>query len=189
MAVASTNTAELLFTSTEPAWEAGVELSQGMQTALFTSRSGLEQRQQRRIRGAYSIEYRIYHDKAAAALRLARNRAETVTAVVVPMWTEEAVLASLASNTATVSRTATEDWFSVGDYILLINGTTRQFRQIASYGVSLQALVLESDAGALAFPNGSRVIPCRICARKSGDSEMDFPSEDAVEEQVAYMTL
>lgn len=189
MAIPTTETAEVLFSSTEPAWEAGVDLTQAMQTAMTTSRAGLEQRQQKRIRGIWQIAFTIFHDMASAAARRLRSIAETQTAVVVPFWTEEAILASLVGNVATISRRSTVDWFAPGDYVLLIDGTTSQFRVIASQGSTDQELNLVALTGAIAFPNLSRIIPCRVCSRENGDAEMVFPSEDAVEEKVSYVTL
>lgn len=189
MAIPTTNTAEVLFSSQQPAWERGVELIQGMTSTMFTSRAGLEQRQQKRMRGQWSMRYVTFHDRAAAATRRTRNRAEIAAPVVVPFWPERAILSSLVTNTATISRTATEDWFVIGDYIFLTDGTDSQFRQITAYGISQQALVLLPLVGAVAFGAGTKVYPCRTCVRERGESEFTIASEDATEEAVTYVTL
>lgn len=189
MAIPSTSTAEVLFVSREPAWEKGVELIQSMVSSVFTSRAGLEQRQQRRHRGHFTIRYTTYDTAATALERWRRTQAELASPLIVPFWTESATLASLASNTATISRTATDDWFVVGDYIFITDGTVGQFRTIAGYGISLQALQLVPITGAVAFAPGSRVYPCRACERGGGKAEAKLTHEASREEDVTYNTL
>lgn len=189
MAIPSTNTAEVLFVSREPAWEHGIELTQSMVTNIFTSRAGLEQRQQRRDRSHWTMRYKTYDAAATAIERWQRTQAELAAPLVVPFWTESAALASLSGNTATISRTATVDWFAVGDYIYITDGEQSQFRTIASYGVSLQALVLDALTGAIAFDPDARVYPCRICERGGGKADSRSIHEASREEDVTYSTL
>lgn len=191
MAIPSTNTATLLFSSQQPAWEAGVELTQAMTTRLFTSRAGLEQRQQARMRSAWKMKYTIHLDRAALPTRDARNRAEIATAVVVPLWPERATIAAMTADLVTISRTATDDFFSIGDYIYLHDPTTNvgQFRVVTGYGVSLQALELETLSGTVVFDPGANAYPCRICSRQGGTAEQTDENDFAIEEEVSYATL
>jgi hypothetical protein len=189
MAIPSTTTVDLLFVSREPAWENGVELIQSMVSGVFTSRSGLEQRQQRIGRGHWTMRYRTYDVAATALSRWKRTQAELAAPLVVPFWPEGGTLASLASDVATISRTATEDWFLVGDYIFITNGTVGQFRTIAGYGISLQALELEEVDDPVAFSPGARVYPCRLCERGGGKAEAMILHEASRQEEVTYNTL
>lgn len=189
MAIPTTDSVPLLFSSQEPAWERGVDLMQMMTTSVITSRAGLEQRQQLRHRGQFQISFMIYHDADSSDARWARNLAETQGGVVVPFWTEEAILATMVGNTITISRRSTPDWFTPGDYVLLTDGTQSQFRQISSVGATDQELNLVAMTGGIDFADLSRVIPCRICIREQGASEIGFPGEASGEERVSFVTL
>lgn len=189
MAIPSTTTATTLFSSQRPAWEKGVELVQGHQTRLFTSRAGLEQRQQSRIRSQWRMRFTCFFDAADRAAREARNRAELVAPVVVPFWTEEALISTMATNSVTISRTATDDWFAVGDYIYLTDGTVGQFRTVAGYGVSLQQLTLEAISGEVIFSALDLVYPCRLCVRDGGSADVAEDNDFTVEDDVRYITL
>jgi hypothetical protein len=189
MALPSTSNSQLLFTSTPPAWELGVEMTQAHQTRLFTSRSGLEQRQQSRQRSQIKINYSCYFSHAARVEREERSRAEIVSPVVVPIWTEQAYVASMLANAVTIDRTATPDWFEVGDYLYLTNGTQGQFRLITGYGVSLQVIQLEPIDPAVIFNAGAAVIPCRICTRGGGMFELSEPNDFSLREEIIYDTL
>lgn len=189
MAIPSTSTVSLLFVSREPAWEKGVELTQNLVATIFTSRAGLEQRQQRRDRSHWSMRYTTYDDQTTALERWQRTQAELAAPLVVPFWTEGATLLALASDTATISRTATEDWFLEGEYIFITDDSQGQFRIISGYGVSLQALELVPDEDAIAFTAGAKVYPCRICERGGGKADARLIHEASREEDVVYHTL
>lgn len=191
MAIPSTSTLDPLFSSQQPAWEYGVELTQGHATRLFTTRAGMEQRQQSRLRSQWRMLYTIHLDGDSLATRDARNRAEIAAAVVVPFWPERAIVAAMVSNSVTISRTATEDWFAVGDYVYLYDPDldVGQFRVVAGYGVSLQQLTLEPHGTELIFAAGTQAFPCRLCVRDGGRAEHEDQNSFAVQEEVAYVTL
>jgi len=189
MAIPSTTTNALLFSSQEPAWERGVELALGQSTRVFTSRSGLEQRQQGRMRSQLSLRYSAFFDPAGKRIREERNRAEIANPVVVPFWSEAATIGSMTTNAATISRTATPDWFVIGDYVYITDGTDAQFRIISGYGVSLQALQFEAMTGSITFAASSLIYPCRICVRDGGSSESMETNDFSTMEEVRYTTL
>lgn len=189
MALPSTSNSTLLFSSTQPAWERGVELVQGHQTRLFTSRSGLEQRQQGRIRSQCGLSFYAYFSQADAPERDERMRAELVSPVVVPFWTEEARVVSMTSTSVTITRAATIDWFAAGDYIYLWDGLNGQFRMVTGQGATDQILTLEAVGAPVIFGANSAVYPCRICVRTAGLVEYREDSDFAVEEDVRYTTL
>jgi len=189
MAIPTTNTAVTLFSSQRPAWEKGIEMVQGHATRLFTSRAGLEQRQQGRLRSQWKLSYTCYLDGLEREERDRRNRAELVAPVVVPFWPEEAIVSAMLSNSVTISRTATDDWFAIGDYIYLTDGTTGQFRVISGYGVSLQQLTLEAVGSEVLFSGGDLVYPCRLCIRDGGMAEHIDDTDFSLSEEVRYLTL
>ena len=107
MAIPSTTTAATLYVTREPAWEHGVELTQSLVTSLFTSRAGLEQRQQLRDLSHWTMRYTTYDAKTTERARWERTQAELAAPLVVPFWPEGAFLISLVGDTATITRTAT----------------------------------------------------------------------------------
>lgn len=190
MAVPSTSNSTLLFSSQRPAWERGIELVQAQQSRVFTTRSGLEQRQQGRLRSHWTLSFYAYFSQEETAIREERTRAEMVSAVVVPFWSEQARVASTMTSTSlTITRTATDDWFAVGDYVYISDGLNGQFRVVSGYGVSLQVLTLATHPAPVIFGVGSEVYPCRICSRAGGLVEHRDDSDFALEEDIRYQTL
>lgn len=189
MALPSTSNSTLLFSSQPPAWERGVQLVQAHQTRIFTSRSGLEQRQQGRVRSQFNLSFYAYFAQNEVAEREERMRAELVAPVVVPFWTEQARVVSMTSTSVTITRAATVDWFAAGDYIYLNDGLNGQFRLVTGQGATDQILTLETTGAPVIFGAGSAVYPCRVCSRAAGLVEHQEPSDFAVEEDVRYITL
>lgn len=189
MALPSTTTQTLLFSSQLPAWERGIELTQGQATRLFTSRAGMEQRQQGRLRSQWRMSYTAIIPKAQRRTRDLRNRAELVAPVVVPFWPEQTIISAMTSNLITIGRTATEDWFAIGDYIYITDGVDAQFRIVSGYGISLQQLSLEAITGEIVFGTDAVVYPCRKCIREGGAAEQTDENDFTLVEDVRYVSL
>ncbi len=182
------NTAEApVFLTTPPAWERGVELEQVMDTAVFTSRAGLEERQQRRQRAAYRIEFTAVYDAAALATRNTAAALEMAAPLVVPFWTERCLTTSgIVSNVVNIDRDPDSDWFVPGDWIFFDSPTQgQQFRQIAS--VADAALTLSGSG--TAFNSGTPVYPCRRCLRDGQRAEWIPPSDGNASEAMKFATL
>lgn len=189
MALPSTTTQTVLFSSQEPAWERGIELTQGQSTRLFTSRAGMEQRQQGRLRSQWRMAYTCIIPASQRRTRDLRNRAELVAPVVVPFWPEQTAVAAMVSNSLTIGRTATEDWFAVGDYLFITNGVDSQFRVVSGYGVSLQQLTLEAITPEIIFGTDAVVYPCRLCIREGGQADQQDENDFSLVEDVRYISL
>ncbi len=174
--IASTADAALFITTT-PAWEFGVDVTQTMETSVFKSRAGLEERKQRRQRCAWSIQWVAALDSAATKARDAIAAAEQNAAFIVPFWTERALTTTaIVANVVTIDRAPNADWFVPGDYVLITDGATTQFRLISS--VAGSALTL--NAG-YAFDSGAKVYPCRKCFREGQATEWIPPGANATE--------
>ena len=191
MAIPSTGTVSPIFTTTGPAWEAGVTLAQNMVSDVSTSRSGLEQRQQRSARGRWKITYVAKLNQTERSARERRARAEVVSPVWVPFWTEAGLTATaIVANTFSMDREWSLDFFSPGDWVLFDSPTQgQQFRQIDSIGITAQELVLVAMTGAIAFDPLTRIFPCRLCTRDNGGAEFQAASEITHTERLTYSTL
>jgi hypothetical protein len=194
MAIPSTKNTTPLFVTRAPAWEKGVELEQNMGGHIDTSRSGLEQRQQRRFRSGWKMTYRAALDGTTAKQREARARAEIVAPLWVPFWTEKGITANpmtvMAPNTLNLDRIVTQDFFTVADYVLLRHPTLGdEFRRIEDWGVNSQQIILEALGGAILFPALTAIYPCRLCVRSQGMAEMQRHHVDSTTESLTYATL
>lgn len=157
-----------VFISRAPSWELQVELEQAMETAVFTSRSGLEERQQRRSRSLWTMEYSAVLQPAELAARRASAITESNAPCVVPFWTERCyTTTAIVANVVGIDRLPDADFFADGDYCYLSQNGTGQFRQIdTSSGNNLTLVAL---IGAVAFTTGAKIWPCRLCARQPFD--------------------
>ena len=184
--IPTTEDAEV-FISTPPAWERGVELEQMMDTAVFTSRSGLEERQQRRQRGAYRLDYTAVYNAAELSARNAAAALEMAAPLVVPFWTERCQTTSgIVANVVTIDRTPDADWFVAGDWIFFDSATQgRQFRKIAS----VAGANLTLSGSGTAFNSGTPVYPCRRCLRDNQRAEWIPPADGNASEAMKFATL
>lgn len=176
-----------VFLTTAPAWDRGVELEQLMDTAVFTSRAGLEERQQRRQRAAFRIEFTAVYDAAGLAARNTAAALEMASPLVVPFWTERCLTTSgIVANVVTIDREPDSDWFVPGDWVFFDSPTQgQQFRQIASVAGSDLTL---SGSGT-AFSAGTPVYPCRRCLRDGQRAEWIPPSDGNASEAMKFATL
>jgi hypothetical protein len=172
-----------------PAWEAGVEFEQAMDTDVFRSRAGLEQRQQRRQRGRYLLDYTTRLSAAEALTRDVLAASENVGPLIVPFWTRAARTDSpIIANVVTIDYAPDGDFFSDGDYVFFDSPSQgEQFRLIA--GTAGSSLTLVADGGAIAFVTGTRVYPCRRCIYEAGRAEWAPESREATSEKLRFITL
>lgn len=176
------------FVTTAPAWEHGVDLEQAMDTSVFMTRAGLEERQQRRQRGKYSLSYKSQMARSAGRARDAAAAAAAATGLIVPFWTEPALATTdLTADTVTIDRTPDADWFTAGDWVFFTDPTLGdEFREIAS--VSGDTLTLVALGGSKAYLTGVTVYPCRACVRATR-AEWQQDDIDASEESHKFSTL
>lgn len=176
------------FVSAKPAWEHGVELEQALNTTIFQTRAGLEERQQRRQRGQFTISYKTQMDRTAGRARDAAAAAAATSAQIVPFWTEPATATTdLVADAVTIDRTPDADWFTAGEWILFVDATLGdEFREIAS--VSGDTLTLVALGGSKDYLTGVTVYPCRACVR-AGRAEWMRDDADATEESHKFSTL
>lgn len=176
-----------VFITTPPAWEKGIELEQMADTSVFTSRAGLEERQQRRQRCGFKIEYSAVYDAAGLAARNQSAAAEMASPLVVPFWTERCLTTSgIVANVVTIDRDPDSDWFVPGDWVFFDSPTQgQQFRQIAS----VAGADLTLSGSGTAFNSGTPVYPCRRCLRDGQRAEWIPPSDGNASEAMKFATL
>lgn len=192
MAIPSTANTTALFLTQHPAWEAGVRVEQIMQSDVVTSRSGLEQRQQRTTRGSWTMSYRAALSSTEKAAREIRAEAEIAALCWVPFWPEAGLTATtIVSNTLSIDREWSPDFFAPGDWVYFDSPTQgQQFRQIEDIGITEQTLILYPLAsGAVAFDPLTRIYPCRACTRQNGQAEFEQASEATYMERLTFQTL
>lgn len=190
MALADTENTSLLFVTRSPAWERGVRLKQQMGGTQFTSRAGLEQRVARQRRATWSVQFAAVLDQTDAAARLVRAAAEMRAPLVLPFWAIPGVTVStISADKVTLNRFTTPDFYAAGDYVYFwTDALGGQFRLVTGNGASLQEMTLAPLTGALAYPIGTSVYPCRIFIR-SGDARTTMMSESSVEETLNFASL
>ncbi len=191
MAIPDTNNTTPLFVTQQPAWEEGVDLEQGAASEIMTSRSGIEQRQQRAIRCRWKMSYRAFLNAAQTKARRKRADAEITSLCWVPFWTERSTtLTTISGNVVTIDREWSNDFFTPGDWVFFDSPTQgQQFRQIDSIGGDTRQLVLAAMGGSIAFTSGTPVYPCRACVREGGLAEFQEASEATIRETLNYTTL
>lgn len=194
MAIPDTTNTAPLFVTRAPAWERGVDLEQAMGGTVDASRSGLEQRQQTRFRGAWRMSYRAVLEAVSAKERETRALAEVKAPLWVPFWTEKAVTANPLNGgnptTLNLSRVVTYDFFYIADYVLLRHPDLGdEFRRIEDWGVNTQQIILEALGGFTQFPTGTLCYPCRLCLRGQGSAEFSTPHGGSITEALTYATL
>lgn len=189
MSTRSTNTAEVLFVTTAPAWEDGCTLEQTMHTDIFRARSGVEQRQGSQGLSKWRMEYTAVLDQTAAAARRARALEEVRSPLCVPFWTEKTTTAGpLSGDSVEITAAETADFFQPGDFVLLsASGDGIQFREIASRAGSV--LTFTPDLDAIAYAAGSTVWPCKFCIRTDGGARFDAEGTHAHRETLQFETL
>lgn len=169
----SDNTAPVPVT-TQPDWAKGVKVTFIHITQLFASRSGKEQRQRSRATAKARISYTVSGLTVAeqsAAMLAAEVEARRLC--IVPFWSEGTqTITSTAGDVVTIGVDPRADFFAVGQYVYFDDGTTQDFRQIAS--ITDRILTLAADVGAPAFGAGARIYPCRKCRRLPSDEMLSW---------------
>lgn len=190
MAIPNTSNTSPLFLTRTPGWERGVRLKQSLATNQTVSRAGLEQRVGRQMRSSWSIQFSVMMDRTTAAARLVRAAAEMRAPVVVPFWPIPGRTVSLiAGDKVTINRSQNADFYTAGDYVYFWDAALGgQFRLVTGQGVSEQEITLASMVGALSFPIGSRVYPCRVFIR-AGNAETTGHGHATTEEDLTFSTL
>lgn len=177
-----------VFVTRRPSWEHGVELAMQHETTVFMSRSGIEERQQRRTRAKCDLRYRAVLTPAETAARDATGITQMNATQVVPFWSERALTTTaIAANVVSIDRAPDADWFVAGDHVYLHSTALGgQFREIAS--VAGSALTLVADGGAFAYLTGATIYPCRRCLRTKG-IEWEQDSATTGIEDLTFQTL
>lgn len=152
-----------------PDWREGVRLTQAFTSTVNTSRSGLEQRQRRRQRPVYHLEYqRTALTPAEAQGRLDAIKDEFRKPLTVPFWTDGIVLqSSMTVATAALldSNPILAEWNAPFDVFLWdpsLGGEWRTLTVINGRNLTF------SGSGQL-FPAGAFVFPSRRMIREAGD--------------------
>lgn len=160
----SNQSAAQRFISDEPDWGKPVKLSETYETSINISRSGLETRARKRMVPRRQLEYASsgltgdeYQTRAQAAQLDAR------ALLWVPLWCEPEILQ--ADQTAPnytgllIGNARRAGLFRVGDWVYLVDGTDKQFRQIASETTATE-FVLETTGSPIEFLGDAIVYPC-----------------------------
>lgn len=172
----------------QPDWSKGVKLTYAHATKIFTARTGHEQRQRGRLNPKAKIEWETAGLSLAEALAaLTAAEVESRRLCIVPFWCEATVaITSTAGDTLTIGVDPRPDFFVVGDYIFLDDGTTQDFRQIAT--ITDRILTLTADVGAPEFAINTRVYPCRKCRRLPSDEVITRDNTTSHSLRLAYET-
>ena len=184
----SDNTAPVAVT-TPPDWGKGVSVTFVHQTQVFVARSGKEQRQRGRAMAKAKLSYKV------SGLTTADQRAAMLTAEVealrlciVPFWCEGTqTITSIVADVVTIGVDPRKDFFIVGQYVYLDDGTTQDFRQIAS--ITDRILTLVTDGTAPAFGAGARIYPCRKCRRVESDEMLSWDDSVSHTLNLEYETV
>lgn len=183
----SDNTAPLAVTR-EPDWGKPLSVTFMHSTAVFKSRAGKEQRKRMRRSPKARISWEVSGltlEEAQAAME--EQAAHGLRLCVVPFWTEGTVtITSIASNAVTIGVDPRRDFFAVGQYVYLDDGTNQDFREIAS--VADRILTLVADGGAPAFGAGARIFPCRICRRLPNDDTLSATDTHSHDLKLSFET-
>ena len=169
MAVLDTSNAGTTTVYDQPDWSMGVSMEMAYETAIFTSRSNLEQRHRKRKSSSMTITWAVTGlTKAELDARRASDYLESRTVCRVPFWPMVAPLDAAMSveTSCTIDRTPTPEFWRAGDWIYIYDPVLGgEFREVASQGSPTTQLTLVSKSGAILFPQGAKVWPCRDCEK------------------------
>lgn len=172
-----------------PDWREGVNLTQVFETTVQRSRAGLEQRNRRRNRAKYILEYtRTGLTPAEAKGRLEAIRAEYRGPLIVPMWTDAIALQSnMVSATSALleSNPVDNEWEAPFDVWLWTSDFGGQWRTVTA--IDGRNLTL-SGTGTL-YPAGALVFPSRVMIRENAESMLQVIDLNSGVESHRYRTL
>lgn len=173
-----------------PDWGEGLKQRTTYRTELSTSRRGLEQRTQHRVRPMLVIDYRAQgiHD-ADARKRLEAAVANFRKPLLVPWWPQGTVLQSTSTDTGALLSTnpVADDWDRDGFIYLWNRSIGGEFRILASR--TGRTLTLTDEGGHLAFPAGSFAFPVRLAVRERDDALLNPGALRTNPERLIFRTL
>lgn len=185
----SENTPSIAVTA-RPDWAAGVMLMQTHQSAIFTGRSGMEQRGRSRAVPKHRLKYTLSGlSNAEQRAALKNAQAEGRSVCVVPFWTERArIVNALTLDEILLNTDPRPGFWQPGQYVYLFDPTLGgQFRQISA--ADNRTLTLEELEDALDFPAGCYVYPAIHCRRLLGADDLTRSDWTSGQMQVEYETL
>ena len=192
------------FITDQPDWSKGVNVTDYRVTAINLSRSGLEVRQRQRLAPHVQIEYVVsaltndeYFARAQQVILDAR------APLVVPMWGDvefvQADTTAAAHTDLEIGNARRKLFFRAGDWIYWNDGSSSQFRQIATITDSTN-FVLETTGSPEQMFEDDPVYPCLVCeqishdvdftryAPESREIKLKFRSIDAIAVPTSYAT-
>lgn len=177
------------FISRQPSWEYPVELELSQETSIFTARAGIEERQRRRVRSRVEIAWTAALSPSETAERDASAENAHAKAAVVPIWTERTLTTALIdSDAVSIDRSPDDEWFVPGDYAYLVTPAMGgEFRLITAADKVTLTITFASLPGALAFPIGTVIYPCRLCSSRG--AEWSQNSKRYAREQYRFSSL
>ncbi len=171
------------FIEEAPDWSRPVTVETVWSTEITTARDGSEQRTRRRLQPRYRMAYTIAALSVAEfAVRRAKAILEQGAAVVVPIWTDQFVLASAVTpdeSDADLDEPLDVQKFKVGSYAYFVGDTTA-FRLITA--IADGVLTLADGDGS--FDIGATVYPCIVGVAADGANFTAQKLDDSTEETV-----
>jgi len=194
MSVLPSNTNQALrFITDEPDWSKGVMVTDFRRTSVRISRAGLEVRQRHRLVPRIQIEFTVsgltndeYFARVQQALLDAR------AGLVIPLRTdvETAGADSTGPNHTDLAITNARrpGLFKVGDYIYTHDGTTGQFRQIASITDSTN-FVLETTGSPQDILQDDPIYPCLVFEQLTHDVDFTRYAPESRELRLKFRSI
>jgi hypothetical protein len=175
-----------------PDWQAGVQQETTYRTEITRSRSGLEQRAQRRRRPILSMTYQVSLKSPATRLAIETTVATNRLPVIVPWWPNGRILAeAMASSTiATLEgEPIKEDWSATTLWAYLFDPTTSEgeWREFGS--VAGAELTLINTGSHTLFPEGAFIFPGRLSTREPDNMMLQKIRPQEGTETLRFRTL
>ena len=181
------------FIDDEPAWEKPVRLAESYDTSINLTRAGLETRNRRRLIPRRQLEFTVSavtNDEYQARAEAAQLDARAICWV--PLWTDPEYLTADQTAAAYVNLEIGNDrrpgLFRVGDWVYLVDGADKQFRQIASKADEV-TFTLEATGSPIEFLEGAAVYPCIACELVTRDIDFARFAPESREITLAFRSI
>jgi hypothetical protein len=175
-----------------PDWATAIQQRTTYRTDISRSRTGLEQRAQRRRRPFLSIEYRATVQSDPAQRRIEATLLTSRTPLIVPWWPNGGILSDKMPNQTIVnltSRPIAEDWTAELQWVFLWGRAEQQgeWREFASISGSTVTLI---DTGFhLRFEAGGFIFPGKLCTREIDNQMLNRHHHRESTDTIKFRTL
>lgn len=173
-----------------PDWGAPIRQTTTYRTDILTSKTGLEQRSQRRRRPILAMEYeaRLQDGNASRAIEAAVTASRKP--LIVPWWPNGGRLrVGMASETSAelTANPIAYDYERATHVFIFSRGNGGEFRRLEA--IDQAALTLVDEGSHTIFPAGSWVFPCFRATREKADQTLAMTNRADAATRVAFRTL